>query len=740
MRDMGYLLRLWETVERAATIARAPSLIYKERDLSLRTIRDHLSDDVEEVEIDDKEVYENALRFIRAVAPHQESRIHLYTGDKPVFSRFNLEDQIETIYKRRVPLKSGGEIVIEETEALTAIDVNSSRSREASAGEMAAKTNVEAAIEIARQLRLRDLGGLIVIDFIDMEQPKHARAVEKALRDAMRPDKAKWDATKISKLGILEISRQRIKPTKAQATYVTCPECDGSGTVRTTEAAALAALRKIQMRVVRGDISALKATLPSDVALYLLNQKREELIGLESRFGVSVSLLPRPDYAKERCDIETTARDGAPPWVLPQQQGRTRSKEEREGGRAPRPDRGRPAAGAPGREMEPPAAPGAVPAETTGTASEAEVEEAAEQGLEEREASSRDQTAGTPDAHEGEGEGAEQVKPAPVPLLSEAFEADLVDSSVQSGTEDARVDLGIASFSTEPPIAAGVGEKKPRARRASRAIKRPVPELAAAEPPSLEAEADIFEPIPTTLPGFLQTPAEPRPPEGSRRLLPESEPEGRVVWEDDLEESPSGAASVGPLESEWEDQDEGAPVADGAPQTEGGSQEGQPKKRRRRRRGGRGRRKHRNGENGERPPQMEGVNAGNGLDGAGAGHGETTAGARPIAPDTSADLETEDDLGPEPETLAGQAPNAGAPRRRRRRGRARPSHEAGAPAHAIAVGAAKVGGAPQAPGIPAPSAADKAHPDDESRPSDEDVPGGWWSRLRGPRKRGGREE
>src|SRR5206468_8552686 len=205
-----------------------------------------------------------------------------------------------------------------------------------SAEGMALRTNIEAATEVARQIRLRDLGGLIVIDFIDMEAPKHARQVEKVLRDAMKPDKAKYDATKISKLGILEISRQRLKAAKAQATYVTCPACDGAGTVRTTEAAALAALRRVQTRVVRGDIGALKATLPTGVALYLLNQKRDELLALESRYGVKIALIPRPDYAKERCEIETSVREGPPPWVLPQAAGAKRpaSLEEREHARA----------------------------------------------------------------------------------------------------------------------------------------------------------------------------------------------------------------------------------------------------------------------------------------------------------------------------------------------------------------------------------------------------------------------
>lgn len=316
-RDLGFLIRLWETIEQAAgSVPRAPCLIYKERGLALRTIRDHLTDDIDEVWIDDEEVYEGALRFVRAIAPHQEPRVHLYKEGKPLYTRFNLEDQIETIYKRRVPLKSGGEIVIEGTEAMTAIDVNSSRSREQSVEELALRTNTEAAAEIARQLRLRDIGGLIVIDFIDMTSTKHTRSVEKVLLDGMRRDKAKYDATRISKLGILEISRQRLKAAKSTATYVSCPTCDGAGSVRTTEAAAFSALRRIQTRVVRGDVGVLTAAVPQEVALYLLNVQRDELVALEARYAVRIHLVPRQDFPKERCEIETTSPE-APKTLEP---------------------------------------------------------------------------------------------------------------------------------------------------------------------------------------------------------------------------------------------------------------------------------------------------------------------------------------------------------------------------------------------------------------------------------------
>ena len=312
-RDLRYLLRLWQSIEAGAEAHRAPSLIYQERDIVLRTIRDHFTPDIEEVLIDDETVYGKAKRFVQAVMPTKEKVFRLYAGDKPLFTKYNLEDQIETIFKREVTLKSGGAIVIDETEALTAIDVNSGRSaREANIEDTALKTNLEAAEEAARQLRLRDLGGLIVVDFIDMYQSKNVRAVEKTMREALRKDKAKYDAGRISKFGLMEISRQRLKVAKASAAYVACARCEGTGVVKTTEAAALSILRRIQARVVKGDLAALKATVPEEIAIYLLNQKRDELSALERRYQTRISLIPHPTMNPGRGEIETTVREPVP--------------------------------------------------------------------------------------------------------------------------------------------------------------------------------------------------------------------------------------------------------------------------------------------------------------------------------------------------------------------------------------------------------------------------------------------
>src|SRR5437867_2046923 len=308
--DLESLLELWRTIETAAQQAKAPALIFQERDLVIRTIRDYFTSDIEEVLIDDQSAYLRARKFFEAHMPDRADVVKLYTGDKPIFTKHNLEDQIERIYKRTVQLKSGGSISIDQTEALTAIDVNSARStRSASSEDTATRTNLEAAEEIARQLRLRDIGGLVVIDFIDMESSKHIRQVERAFAEAMSRDKARYDVTRISKLGLLEVSRPRIRSTKAPSSLMECPTCQRDGTVRTPEAAARAAFRKIQARVVRGDISVAKVFLPPEVALYLLNQKRDDLTRLEQRYKVAIEAVPEARLKASQFEIEEVRRE-----------------------------------------------------------------------------------------------------------------------------------------------------------------------------------------------------------------------------------------------------------------------------------------------------------------------------------------------------------------------------------------------------------------------------------------------
>jgi ribonuclease E len=309
-RDLRYLLRLWESVQKSSKASEFPSLVYREADLVIRTIRDFMTPDISEVWIDSQETYETALRFVRDVMPSRARTLKLYTGDRPLFNKFNLEEQIERIYKRRVPLPSGGEIVIDGTEALTAIDVNSARSkRQGDLEENNLQTNTEAASEIARQLRLRDLGGLIVIDFIDMMPSRNRSKVEKAMRDAMRGDPAKYDQTRLSKLGLMEIARQRLKGAKMASTYATCIACEGYGLVKNVETAALAALRKLQTRSASSNIGLMRVGLPPEVATWLLNHKRAELSQIEHRHSIRVEIVPAPKMLRHESEFESVVRE-----------------------------------------------------------------------------------------------------------------------------------------------------------------------------------------------------------------------------------------------------------------------------------------------------------------------------------------------------------------------------------------------------------------------------------------------
>jgi ribonuclease E len=306
-RDFTYLQRLWENVRRAGDAKRAPALVYREHDIVLRTIRDFFTPDIDEIHIDNEEVFQRAHDFLREVMPGKERVLHLYHGEQPIFSAFDVESQIESIFRRRVQLRSGASIVIDGTEALTAIDVNSGGSiRGSNPEETAFRTNLEAATEITRQLRLRDIGGLIVVDFIDMREGRHVQEIERVMRDAMKPDKARHEVGRISRFGLMEISRQRLRPAAMATTYTACPMCEGHGAVRTVESAALVALRKIHNRVAHGDVGQLNVSLPNTVSMYLLNQKRDELARLEQRYNSRIQI--QVDNALMPHEIEIDVR------------------------------------------------------------------------------------------------------------------------------------------------------------------------------------------------------------------------------------------------------------------------------------------------------------------------------------------------------------------------------------------------------------------------------------------------
>jgi ribonuclease E len=288
-RDMAYLLKLWETILIQAKELPAPSVVYEERDLVIRSIRDYFTPDIAEILVDDREVFKRAREFLQAIMPRFVNRIKLYRERRPIFSKYQLEEQIEAIFEDKIPLKSGGSIVIERTEAMVSIDVNSGRStQERGMEETAFKTNMEAAEEIARQLRLRDLGGLVVIDFIDMRDRKHIQEVERCLKNALKRDKARTEMSRISKFGLLEVSRQRLKPALQDETTLPCPHCKGQGLIRSKESLGLTVLRRIQAAAVKGYLLAAKAKVPLDVANYLLNEKRDRLLKLEQEYGIRI--------------------------------------------------------------------------------------------------------------------------------------------------------------------------------------------------------------------------------------------------------------------------------------------------------------------------------------------------------------------------------------------------------------------------------------------------------------------
>src|SRR3954464_15149715 len=304
--DLNYLMQLWRAVEDAAKLQSGAYLIYQESSLVIRAIRDYFHPDIGEILIDTEAIQEQAQQFMGHVMPANVSRVKLYKDDVPLFSRFQIEHQIETAYGRQVPLPSGGAIVIDHTEALVSVDVNSARATKGSDIKTSAfETNAEAAEEIARQLRLRDLGGLIVIDFIDMEAARNQREVENRLRDALRYDRARVQTGKISRFGLMELSRQRLQTSLGETSHIACPRCHGTGHIRSVESSALHILRILQEEAMKENTASVHAQVPVDVATFLLNEKRSEFHGIESRHKVSIVLVPNihletPSYTLER--------------------------------------------------------------------------------------------------------------------------------------------------------------------------------------------------------------------------------------------------------------------------------------------------------------------------------------------------------------------------------------------------------------------------------------------------------
>ncbi|MCF6290679.1 MAG: Rne/Rng family ribonuclease [Desulfobacterales bacterium] len=306
-KDLRYLLRLWEDVKKRGQTMQAPCLIYQDQDIIAKFLRDHFTPEIEEILVDSQEAYEQVNNFLALLPPKQRrTKVQLHKGARPLFNHYDLEEQIEQIYQPVVPLPSGGSIVINPTEALVAIDVNSGRtSKDKNFSETIFLVNMEAAAELARQLRLRDLGGLIVVDFIDMRNQRHIREVEKKVKASMKRDKAKVDISRISKFGLMQISRQKMGAPIQMGSYRFCEHCQGRGMIRSVETQALYYLRQIQTGINRKKVVRVECCLPMEVAQYLLNQKRNELVEMERKSRVEIRVIADPGMnpADQRIDF-----------------------------------------------------------------------------------------------------------------------------------------------------------------------------------------------------------------------------------------------------------------------------------------------------------------------------------------------------------------------------------------------------------------------------------------------------
>jgi ribonuclease E len=310
-RDLAYLLRLWKVIVRRMKKQAAPDCIYEESDMIIRTIRDIFTADVDAIHIDEPTAYERAKEFLQIVMPRYVNRLHLYEGREPLFHKYKLDEEITKIHQRKVPLRQGGSIVIDQTEALVAIDVNSGSFRaENNAEETAFQMNLLAAKEIARQIRLRDVGGVIVNDFIDMRKEKHRRGVERALLEAVRRDRARTKILRTSPFGLIEMTRQRIRPSIKKSVYDNCPTCAGTGVVKTSESMAIEVIRALMLASQEPGVAKIAVTVADDVANYLNNRKRRELSKLEDEINLVIQIISKEGVAPEYLYIQCTDATG----------------------------------------------------------------------------------------------------------------------------------------------------------------------------------------------------------------------------------------------------------------------------------------------------------------------------------------------------------------------------------------------------------------------------------------------
>jgi len=308
--DLEYLLQLWQAIENSSKECSAPILIYQESNVIIRAIRDYLREDIGEIIVDNPDIYRDACKFMQQIMPQHVNKVKLHQDKVLLFTRYQIESQIESAFQREVKLPSGGAIVFDHTEALLSVDINSARAtRGVDIEETALNTNLEAVDEIARQLRLRDVGGLVVIDFIDMLSHKNQREVENRIKEALRMDRARVQVGRISRFGLLEMSRQRLRPSLGESSQIVCPRCNGQGSIRSIESLSLSILRLMEEEAMKDQTTQIIAQVPVEVATYLLNEKRQATLEIESRQGINIVLIPNPNMETPRYDVQRVRQD-----------------------------------------------------------------------------------------------------------------------------------------------------------------------------------------------------------------------------------------------------------------------------------------------------------------------------------------------------------------------------------------------------------------------------------------------
>ena len=483
-RDYDYLLRLWERIRESTLASTAPALIHEEGNLIKRSIRDLYNSEIEEVLVEGDPGYRVAKSFMKMLVPSHAKRVQPYRDSLPLFSRHRVESELDSMHEATVQLPAGGYIVICPTEALVAIDVNSGRAtRERSIEETATKTNLEAASEIARQLRLRDLAGLVVVDFIDMDEARNARAVERRFKEALQSDRARIQMGRISGFGLLEMSRQRLRPSVQEISSVDCPHCAGSGRIRSVESAALHALRAIEEEGVRGRAAGVRATVPPAVALWLMNGKRASLGDIETRYGMEVSFDTDDAPGAPECRVEvlearageTAAPAAAREEEAPKRRARRRTRAADKAG-----DAAETAAPETAPEAAAPAA-----AATDPTDSEA--------GGERSRRRRRGRRGGRRQARARAGEA---TKAAPEAPATEAGDPPPAEAAAPGPAEGAEAPA--QTEAAEPPVAGAASIVRPKRRRRVRKAKPDAGENAVAEAPAAEADGGAGAPAAET--------------------------------------------------------------------------------------------------------------------------------------------------------------------------------------------------------------------------------------------------